>query len=277
MAMAEKSDSARSAVITSPETAGGRFVWDKRTGRVLASVWGMEEEVTEAMRRLRSHFPVVAMTLVVWTVVAAFAYFTIGSNIPLWGLFVLLWFVASGWIASSEWERNIARAKRTWRGSFRSRVKEFGEETHLPVGSAGIKIVCARAYYTKLNADGSLTDEREEIPSWGYWVPGLGYLGWGHVSADDAQAGAIRRITEQLTVNREDNPPVPIAADITQQREIWLNVELVPQDQAIENATTPLAIPEPARPIEPIPPPPFEPRPGRSRLSGQVGLKPSNF
>ena len=95
-----------------------------------------------------------------------------------------------------------------------------------------IRVICTRARYTKVAPDGSLTDELDDSPSWGYWVPGLGYMGWGHASADDAREAAARRITSQLTVNRGDSRSVPMAVDIREQRETWLKAELWTKDPA---------------------------------------------
>lgn len=202
------------------------FEWDPRTGRVLASVWLVEEEVADAMRRLRSHFPVVGMWFVSWVIGSGFFWFSLPFDPRLKVVFLILWFPVCFWFASGVWEHNIANAVRTWRETFRGRVKEFGMESLDAPEDDMIRVVCTRARYTKVAPDGSLTDELDDAPSWGYWVPGLGYMGWGHASADDAREAAVRRITSQLTVNRGDSRSVPMAVDIREQRETWLKAEL---------------------------------------------------
>jgi hypothetical protein len=207
------------------------FVWDPRNDRVLVSPWVVEQEVVGAMGRLHRLAATVVLTVLLGAAGAAALWLTVADlrlRLPL----LLVWLVAANRLAAKAWELTTRRAVRRWRASFRGRVRKFGLEKVKPAleqdGTDVIRVVCTLARYTRVTADGGLTEEVDREASWGYWIPGLGYLGWGLDSADEAQRAAIRRISGQLTGRRDDQTQPPVATDIREQQETWFTVQFRP-------------------------------------------------
>jgi len=207
------------------------FVWDPRNDRVLVSPWLVEQEVGSELRRLHRLGATALLTLVVWAAGAVLIWMT---GLDLWqqAVLVLAWLLVANRLAAKAWELTTRRAFRRWRSGFRGRIRTFGLE-HATKGPANrepdlIRVVCTYARYTRVTPDGSLTDEVDREASWGYWIPGLGYLGWGLESADEARDAAVRRMAGQLTARRDDQTQPPVATDVQEQEETWFKVQFWP-------------------------------------------------
>jgi hypothetical protein len=207
------------------------FVWDPRNDRVLVSPWVVEQEVTGAMGRLHKLGATLLLTAVLGAAGAVVAWLAV-ADLRVRLVLVLAWLVVANRLAAKAWDLTTRRAVQRWRSSFRGRVRRFGLENVKPrpeeESSDVIRVVCTYARYTKVTPDGSLTDEVDREASWGYWIPGLGYLGWGLESAAEAREAAIRRMAGQLTARRDDQTQPPVATDIREQEETWFTVQFRP-------------------------------------------------
>lgn len=208
------------------------FVWDPRNHRVLVSPWIVEQEVASELRRLHKR-AVTALVTAMLGIVGAETIWVLVVDLRLRLALILAWLVVANRLAARGWELATRSAIRRWRSGFRSRIRKFGLEHARPGQEEEttpdlIRVVCTFARYTRVTADGSLTDEIDNQASWGYWIPGLGYLGWGLDSAEEARQAAIRRIAGQLTARRDDQTQPPIATDIREQEETWFTVQFWP-------------------------------------------------
>jgi hypothetical protein len=198
------------------------------------SPWLVEQEVGTEVRRLYRLQVVALVTFVLWAAGGALIWLS-AIDLRLRAVLVLVWLVVANRAAAWLWDLATRRAVRRWRTGFRGRVRRFGLE-HAGRDGGGapdlIRVVCTYARYTRVTADGSLTDEVDPNASWGYWIPGLGYLGWGLESAAEARDAAIRRMAGQLTARRDDQTQPPVATDIREQEEIWFAVQFWPADSA---------------------------------------------
>ncbi len=211
------------------------FVWDPRNDRVLVSPWVVEHEVTGELGRQHRLEATLLLTLVFGAVGGTLAWVLV-PDVRLRVVVVGAWLVVANRLAARAWELTTRRAVRRWRSGFRGRVRRFGLENVKPREEEQspdlIRVVCTYARYTKVTPDGSLTEEVDREASWGYWIPGLGYLGWGLESADEAREAAISRIAGQLTGRRDDQTQPPVATDIREQEETWFTVQFWPSGPA---------------------------------------------
>jgi len=204
------------------------FVWDPRNQRVLVSPWLVEQEVSGELTRLH-RLGIVALATLILAAAGGLLVWITRIDLRLQVILVLAWLVAANRLAAWLWDLAIRRAVRRWRSGFRGRVRRFGlEQTSGADGSREtelIRVVCTYARYTRVTADGSLTGEIDPQASWGYWIPGLGYLGWGLGSAKEARQAAIQRMAGQLTARSDDQTQPPVATDIREQEETWFTVQ----------------------------------------------------
>jgi hypothetical protein len=207
------------------------FVWDPRNYRVLVSPWVVEQEVTGELRRLHK-LGVTTLITVALGIVGAEVIWVSVTDLRLRLPLVLAWLFIANRLGARAWELATRTAIRRWRSGFRGRIRKFGLEHARPSQEESapdlVRVVCTFARYTRVTPDGSLTDEIDQQASWGYWIPGLGYLGWGLDSADAAREAAIRRIAGQLIARRDDQTQPPVATDIREQEETWFTVQFWP-------------------------------------------------